>query len=109
MNGTQFKRGLLDRLKTSHEAEVSVLGADPLVRGANEEELWGALACLDEYPDLERLKLERKIRVVLQQKELKEDRKHRRMMDRRYWAPLIVGILSLILGALIGALRCSSR
>ena len=98
MNANQFNRALLDRLKHSHEATMNVLGADPLVRSANEEELWGALACLDENPDLERLKLERKIRVVLEQKELEEERKHRRIMDRRYWGPLIVGILAVLVG-----------
>jgi hypothetical protein len=71
--------------------------ADSPLLKANAEQLWGALACLDEkeFRELEQLNLDRKIRVILQKKEVEEQR-------RRYWGPLVVGILSLILGAVLG-------
>ncbi|MGD0744150.1 MAG: hypothetical protein ABSA45_03250 [Verrucomicrobiota bacterium] len=101
---------MLEKLVTSDlNRTLSKYDADPILLDANEDQLWGALACLDEgssdYEKLQWLKLDRKLRTLLWKKEVEEERKHRRMMDRRYWAPLIVAMLGVIVGILVALLK----
>ena len=102
MEGKQFDRSLLGKLLGVAQARIMVPVDRILLEEKDDEKLWDALACLDEsgYEPLGWMQLDRKIRTVLQYRQAQEEKNQRELMNRRYWGPLIVGVLGVVVGIL---------
>ncbi len=110
----QIQSKLLNALRGETWTEDRTKEAEHYLLDSTDDELWNALALLDERENecFKVLRLDRKIRTIiqkreaeeagkirqLQRQEIEELRTQRKLENRRYWGPLIVGILGLLVG-----------